>query len=264
MHAILISTAALIREKKEMSERLYQPDLAHPVRIVPGRTSEFGHYFGGPIQHRQIDRLDDELHLHLLYMLNTDDPLLSMLRRPQAKWLPLYHPFDYNGTNLSYQVVSETEIEILTIGEEKQYADFPYEQYPSAFPSIPVSLEAIPYDVHKTIAFAAACEDAGLNNFPLSKDDKTKLKELDWPASFAQIGGVHRLLQGQRDSPCCNPECSNFGPDGASGPRHLMDLLGVIWNRPAPGISLWGNDDVQIIYEICPDCLSISTWNACD
>jgi hypothetical protein len=245
-----------------MSERLHQYDLAEPLRIVAGRTSEFGHYFGGPGQHRQIDRLDDELHLHLLYMLNTDDPLLSMLRRPQAKWLPLYHPCVYNGTHLSYQVVSETEIEILTIGEEESHPDFPYESFPRVLPHTEVSLEPISYDVHKMIALATAYHDAGMCP-RLSTSDNQTLTALDWPNSFAQIGGVQWLLQGPWERPCQNSECSNSGPSKPFE-RHLMLLLGVIWDAPVPGISLWGEPGAQAIYEICPECLSICTWSACE
>ena len=71
-----------------------------------------------------------------------EDPLVPV-RIPRVRYLPLYYSFVYNAGAVGYQVVSDTEINILYLETTKVEPNFPYENYPAAFPETPVSLSMI-------------------------------------------------------------------------------------------------------------------------
>jgi len=233
---------------------------AQANRLVAGKRSKFDHRFGGQSRHSGLRFRKSKVHLHLLYDLDLNDPLIP-IKLPNATRLPLYCPFVHDGAEMDYQIISDERIRILRLSNTKVVADHPYENYPESFPSMPVSIEPISYDLHKTLAFAAKAEEDGISLWDLSDKDQALLKRLDWPFSFAQLGGLHWMIQGYPSSLCPDPRC-RLHKQGEG----TMIVFAVIWNTPAPGISLWGEygNYVQIIYEVCPECMSIKACNQCD
>lgn len=229
------------------------------ARVVPNASSSFNHLFGGMPVHRGIKPRGCSAPLHLLYTFDTKDPLVPV-RIPRVRYLPLYYSFVYNAGAVGYQVVSDTEIKILYMETKKVEPDFPYENYPAAFPETPVSLTPISYEDHKTLVYYLACEDYNLHREHVSKEDKAFLKETGYP--FTQLGGIQRMWQDIPDAPCPNKKCEYHKYD------FFLQVFAVVWNNPVPKVHLWDNDpksrlEVQTIFQICPLCRSIYACNRC-
>ena len=72
------------------------------------------------------------------------------------------------------------------------------------------------------------------------------------------------MWQGVPDVPCPNTKCKYHKFNC------FMDVFAVVWNRPVPNVYLWDDDpdtrddlEVQVIYQICPECQSIYVCNRC-
>ena len=227
------------------------------ARVVPNVAGPFKHRFGGTPTHRGIKPRGSSQPLHLLYTFDTKDPLFPVRVRG-VRHLPFYYCFPYNAGALGYRVVSDDEIKILYMETKRVEPDFPYENFPNEFPEVPVSLTPISYDDHKTLVYYLALEDSNLKKH-LSEEDKTFLKETGYP--FTQLGGIQRMWQDVPQAPCPDKTCEchkyNF----------YLEVFAVVWNQPVPGVSLWTEkqDDweIQIIFQICPECRAIYVCNRC-
>jgi hypothetical protein len=229
------------------------------ARVVPGVPGSFDHRFGGTPVHRGIKPRGGSQPLHLLYTFDTKDPLVPV-RVPRVRYLPLYYCFTYNAGAVGYRVVSDAEIEILYMETKKVQPDFPYENYPIEFPETPVSLTPISYEDHKTLVYYLTCEDYNLERKYFSKEDSAFLKQSGYP--FTQLGGIQRMWQDTPDVPCPNRSCENHKFNC------FMQVFAVVWNHPVPNVSLWDDDpksrwEVQIIFQVCPQCRSIYACNRC-
>src|SRR5215211_6360025 len=131
------------------------------ARVIPNVQSSFHHRFGGTPAHRGIKPRGNTQPLHLLYTFDTKDPLVP-LRIPRVRYLPLFYCFPYNAGAVGYQVVSDSEINILYMETKHVEPDFPYENYPNEFPEIPVALTPISYEHHKTLVYYLTLEDYNL------------------------------------------------------------------------------------------------------
>lgn len=228
------------------------------ARAVPNAADAFHHHFGGSPTHRGIVPRSNSQPLHLLYTFDTTDPLLPV-RLPNARFLPLYYCFPYNAGGVGYRVVSDEEIEILYMETKRVERDFPYKNYPDAFPETPISLAAISYEEHKTLVYYLYCQDNYLEEY-MSNEDRQFIEQSGYP--FTQLGGIQRMWQDIPDVCCPNKQCDNH----KSGDS--MDVFAVVWNQPVPGIYLWDDDaeyesDIQIIFQICPQCQAIHACNRC-
>jgi len=242
---------------------LYRRDLAQPVRLLAGKRSKYRHTFGGPPRHKGLRFRGREARVHLLYDLDLDDPLVP-IKLPRAGRLPLYYPFAGDVFNIGYQVLADDEVRVLSLdesyGDSELDLSLPHDEFPDkAFPEMPVKLEPIEYQAYRAMVLAGKQNEFGMLSENMSEADEAQLRQLDWPASFAQLGGLHWLIQGPPESVCPNPECKCHEQEW---PR--MVVFAVIWDRAIPGFSFWYNDYVQMIFEICTECLSIQTTNACD
>ena len=229
------------------------------ARVVPNGSGSYHHRFGGTPVHRGIKPRGCSAPLHLLYTFDMKDPLVPV-RIPRVRYLPLYYSFVYNAGAVGYQVVSNSEINILYMETKTVEPDFPYPNYPDEFPETPVSLIPISYEEHKTLVYYLACEDENLTRTHVSEEDKAFLKETGYP--FTQLGGIQRMWQGVPQVPCPNKKCECHKYD------YYMDVFAVIWNNPVPKVYLWDDDprsrwEVQTIFQMCPQCRSIYACNRC-
>ena len=229
------------------------------ARVVPNVECSFNHSFGGTPVHRGIKPRGSSQPLHLLYTFDTKDPLVPV-RIPRVRYFPLYYCFPYNAGALGYQIVSDEEIKILYMETKQVEPDFPYENYPREFPETPVALTPISYEEHKTLVYYFTLEDCNLQSKHLSEEDRAFLKQIGYP--FTQLGGIQRMWQGVPDVPCPNRKCENHKYNC------FMQVFAVVWNHPLPNVSLWDDDpksswEVQIIFQICPQCRSIYACNRC-
>ena len=236
------------------------------ARVVEGVDEQFRHRFGGLENHTGTTPSGCEIPLHLLYTFDTTDPAFP-LQIPGIRYLPLYYSFPYNAGACGYQVKSETEIEVLYMETKTVERDFPYENYPAAFPERPVRLLPISYEQHKTLVFYLEADAPALSD----DDRRLILEEFKYP--FTQLGGIHRMWQGIPDAACPNPSCHNHRFSC------FMEVFAVIWNQPHKGVFLWetppvkkyrwekdaGDDfcDTQVIFQICPKCFAIHACNRC-
>lgn len=146
------------------------------TRVVPNVSGDFQHRFGGTPAHRGIKPRGSSQPLHLLYTFDTKDQLVPV-RVPRVRYLPLFYCFPYNAGAVGYQVLSDSEIEILYMETKQVEPNFPYENYPNEFPEMPVSLTPISYEEHKTLVYYLALEDYNLLRKHLSEDDRALLNK---------------------------------------------------------------------------------------
>jgi hypothetical protein len=229
------------------------------LRLIPGETSAYGHSFGGPAMHKGAHFGDAQRPLQLLYCLNLSDPALDINRPDEdVDVLPLYYGFQFDGCRFGYLTTSNDSIRVFS-DKQAFIRDFPYPEYPAVFPKTPVRIEPLAYDDIKTLIMAHVLYQEGDWSFTRMSDADRNLL-MGWGYPFTQVGDFHRLTQGSPDSPCPNPSCNSYGRRGA------MKVFATVWNRPIPGLSLWGDegDFVELVYEQCHDCGAIGVSNQCD
>jgi hypothetical protein len=229
------------------------------ARAEPNVVSAFQHRFGGSSAHRGVVPRGNSQPLHLLYTFDTTDPSFP-IHLPKARFLPLYYCFPYNGGGVGYRIVSDEEIEILSMETNRVERDFPYENYPDTFPETPISLAPISYEEHKTLVYYLYCQDNYLEEECLSDKDRQFIEQSGYP--FTQLGGIQRMWQDIPDVFCPNKQCDNHKS------RDSMDVFAVVWNQPVQGIYLWDDDaeyesNTQLIFQICSLCHSIHACNRC-
>jgi hypothetical protein len=156
-----------------------------------------------------------------------------------------------------YRVVADDEIAIVALDPDdpKWYADHPFRGFPASWPRQPVSLEPLE---ERLLQLLAASEDGEVYLSSTSESDRAYLRSIGHP--FPQVGGRQLMWQGTPVWDC-----------GSVGCKVAHEVFAVIWERPAPGIHLWSEDqndeDVgscQIIFSMCRGCGAIHSCNRCD
>jgi hypothetical protein len=223
------------------------------VKIAPG-VGGHGHRFGGKPLHSFRGDQGSNTTVHCLYLLDCEDPALPTVLEGR-RWLPLYYPLFNNACDFAYQIHSDSEIEIHLLSDGPE-DDFPYEDYPKTLPEHPVHIQSLSYEQEKTLVYFFNAE------FELSRDavsnaDQEFVRGLGYP--FTQIGGIQYMTQGRPERKCSNPKCeySDFS--------NMHAVFGVVWNNPVPEFHIWGEygDDSQLIFQICPKCMTIWVCNRC-
>jgi hypothetical protein len=224
------------------------------ARVVEGHDERFHHIFGGPSKYMGTTPTGCAKPLHLVYTFDTNDEAFPW-QIPGVRYLPLFYSFPYNAGACGYKVKSENEIEILYMETKKIEPNFPYENYPSEFPEREVRLLPISYEQHKTLVFYLETDKESLS----IEDRRLIFEEFDYP--FTQLGGIHRMWQGLPEISCPNKSCE-------SSQYSSMEVFAVIWNQPHKNVFLWDNEDpdgcdIQVIFQICPECGTIHACNRC-
>lgn len=235
-----------------------QSKLETAARIIPGEESPYGHFFGGPALHAGAHFEGAEAPIQLLYHLNLEDPALkALVPVGGVTWLPFYYGFQFEHCRFGYVLEASDRIRILN-PRQKFIKDWPYRDYPAAFPQTPIRIESISYEDQKTLALMHTLEDRGIPRW-ISPADRDQLKAWHYP--FTQIGGYPRLLQWTQASECLNESCA------AHGKRWPMQICMVVWHKPVPGVNVWGEPHgvgVQLVYQQCGSCGAIYVLCECD
>ncbi|MBL8870510.1 MAG: hypothetical protein JNK90_11995 [Planctomycetaceae bacterium] len=116
------------------------------TRQIGASNSGYHHYFGGSLERRAVEIANSDQLFHLLYLLDTNDPLIP-ISLPNVRYLPLLFDFRFEN-NLLYQVVGEGRVEI--IGKEEEIIwEFPIEDYPEYFPEKEVFFEEATFSLNE-------------------------------------------------------------------------------------------------------------------
>jgi hypothetical protein len=232
----------------------------------------YRHSFGGPPRHAGITPEGGTEPLHLVYTLDLNDPRLG-ITFPRTRKLPLYYGFVYDGGGVSYQVISEEEIQIVKMESLTSFENYPYKKYPAEFPRHSVSLRRLPFNPKE---IEDVQEYSGVFGFDwVAKEDRSEMyqalvqelkhrydhEQLRPPQTLSEMTRFfYRPFAQGRPAPFCpNSKCPRYNRGKP------MLVLAVIEGEPIRGIHLWGkdNDDVWIIFLICPRCHTIQSYNEC-
>ena len=213
------------------------------------QPSDFQHCFGGKPSYSGIIPERGNQAIHLLFTFDLGDPRVPF-RQPSVSRLPLFYPFQYDGSSMWYRVCNDESIEITRQPERDFSDDFPFDGYPESFEQMPVSISSrIGIDSYFEDDFLRQCWEEDLET--ASKMGE-KLDDLD------RISVVEGLMQGTPRSICIDPKCQN----------QKMLLLTVLRGNLIDGMHLWSDEEigpeVDITYEYCPTCFVIYTENQCD
>ncbi len=235
-------------------------------------SGPFRHVFGGPARHEGATRPGASRPAYLVFDLDLADPGLG-LDLPGLSRLPLYYRFVWDDTLVAYRVLSDERIEFL--GPRYEGADeIMNESHPDAFPPWGMTLRGYPYDpadLEDALLYGAALGLDGLS--PTDQDEARRRidehldmlgydplsEQLDTPtlADYArECPGP--FIQGPPGNACPEPSCPNHEVPGS------MRVLALSGDEPVPGVSLFGNKYVQLIFEVCPACRSVYASNQCD
>jgi hypothetical protein len=174
------------------------------------------HCFGGKPFHQGVIPPGTDTPLHLLLTLDLSDEHCPIKGDGSVRCLPLYYPLKYGwgGAEVQYDVVSDSEIKLLHMSNEKP--DSIADQYVQVaeLPSSPAELVPLTYEEARIVAFK------GGGYFQPNEADRALLEELNRPHWMIRIGGSKRLpvnagdMQGLRIK--IYHSTSKFGPNRAS------------------------------------------------
>jgi hypothetical protein len=218
------------------------------VEVFVDEASEFRHRVGGASSRLGLIPIRGVSPIHLVMTLDLTDPRVPF-PQPGVSELPLFFPFEYDGSRLSYRIVDDNSIEITEQPERDAVVGFPFEDYPRIFPCIPIALsQRIRIDEYFKDSFIQAQWEDELN---CAASERRAIDDID------RIALIEGLMQGPPRTLCRNPACD----------RQPMSLLTVLRGDLISGFNFWSNDDygpdVDVTYEYCPGCYTIHTQNQC-
>jgi hypothetical protein len=217
--------------------------------ILIDQRSEFRHRFGGEPSHSGIIPARGGAPVHHVMTFDLSDRRVPFAQ-PGVSELPLFHPFQYDGSSLSYRVLDDKTIDIVQQPGRDFVDDFPFERYPRVFPQLPVSLS-------ERIGIYQYFKDEFLQE-QWEEELERASREMRVPDDVDRIALVEGLMQGPPRSVCAAPRCD----------RQPMTLLTVLRGDLIAGFHFWSDNEfgpeVDITYEYCPKCYLIHTENQCD
>jgi len=178
--------------------------------------------------------------------LDVSDPRLQLSGTPFNP-LSLFYCWTCEGTggeNLFYRFGRAEEIVLIQYGQKPYVDDFPYPNYPLAFPQARAMLLRITPEAQRYITLINADEmEEG--------EEPESYHDLTWPQH--QVGGEPYLVQHNPEYRMDCPICGRRMPFLASIADNCLDPRGFT-----------GNDFVQVIYHYCPVCYVVGAGNWCD
>ncbi len=233
-----------------------------------GETSSAGHKWGGATTYTGLQPNPDHPPFHLLFRLNLNDPQIPVELKPSLSWLPLLCGIRYGACDLGYQVISDTEVKVLTVSEDP-WDDFPYKNYPDKLPVEDVTVYQYAYDsanADDVLFYGGIFGFDHLTPLQLSSVEKAviakglydpEVDDEDVHEFIRDVGFPY--LQGSPDDVCPDPQCENHQRIASLRTFAIFseadDRLQALWGQ--------GGEDLQIIYQICPLCQTIRTTNEC-
>lgn len=223
-------------------------DTTSCCEILANQQSSFRHRFGGEPSHSGIVPARGQAPIHLVVTFDLADERVPFAQ-PGVVELPLFYPFQYDGSSMSYRVLNDSAIEIVEPPNRKFTPSFPFDGYPQIFPPLPFSLA-------NPIAIDELFHDDFLRE-RWQEELKDAAKHQRTPDDVDRIAIVECLMQGPPRSTCPNPACN----------QQSLKLLTVLRGDVLPGFHFWSNDEfgpeVDVTFEYCPQCFLIHTENQC-
>ena len=141
-----------------------------------------------------------------------------------------------------YQLADDNTVRILKYSTGGVVSDFPFPNYPEYFPQSFVKLREISDEVQNRIALLNHGE----------ADEWLIRKEAPWLSKPQhQIGGEPYGIDLDRGMKC--PQCGK-----------LMQFFATIADTAPGGISMTGNEYVQVMYYLCRKCRTVGAYQQCD
>jgi len=232
-----------------------------------GTKSKFDHRFGGSVQYAGLRAFPRRLPVHLLIRLNTADACVGV-RLSTAQWLPLLCAIRYGACELGYRVLSDNKVKILHQGETKVWRGFPSKEYPTALPAKPMDLrEGIydPGDPQNALMFGGVFgydaltrrQFANLVKY-VEQEDLPDMVGCESAEEYLE-GNGWPFLQGPPEDGCPDPTCRLHDVTGG------LRTFALFQEEDRGASKLWGpnGENLQIVYQICPDCSAILTTHQC-
>ncbi|BDI29279.1 hypothetical protein CCAX7_13300 [Capsulimonas corticalis] len=212
-------------------------------------SRNFAHYFCGEHEIAGADCPNCQKPLLRFLTLDTSDERVGLTKLGGRKIHCLFcwtcgiaqEPF-------SYQHHDDGSVSLIEYGDGEPETDFPYEDYPIAFPGASVSLLAISSEAQKSIHSVNA-----------GRTQITSWRE-KYPDIFGckhQVGGEPFLIQQnpdyekERDVRC--PECKKRMPFLAAIADDCLDERGFT-----------ENEGVQVLFHLCSACFIFFAFQQCD
>lgn len=242
-------------------------------RVLVDERADSKHFQGGEPTHRGANCTICDRRLLLLWTIDTRDPRIERIATTRGSNdaaelrrfrklgpLPIYYCWRC-CCDLSYRVVSSKTVKILQQEGEPQDDDFPYADYPSSFPRLPLRLDVVPFEIDAMLR-AASVE----RHWHREEDECVVLaracgfdKSEYWRVgSVAQIGGLPPLVRGFEHLDCLNPKCE----DGGYGDESLRVFATIHETLELPMLKT--DTRVQVIAYICTSCHALRVINRCD
>jgi hypothetical protein len=227
-------------------------------KLVRGNSEKYSHSFGGDFHYDGVVPVGCSIPLDLLYRLDLSDPMLPFTIESDFRFLPFFFPLSYDGSPLSYRVLSDNEIEILALDTPEPTPDLPCARNGQPFDFVPIRVEPITYQEQRDITMYWWFFQSHPELYEsIPPDEIQRFKSLGYPPT--RIGHTHELLQYPRGESCPNPMCYHCKE------RYWLRTIASIPERPFFDLDIWQADGepIQIVYEICELCGSIRTYNIC-
>jgi hypothetical protein len=249
---------------------IFQQTIKRVTRGKRGGGNPFGHRFGGPADYAGLQAFPRQPPVHLLFRLNTADPLVGV-SLSGAEWLPLLCAIRYGACRLGYRVASNDAVKILHQVEKKAWRGFPTAGFPKALPAQPLDLFEVSYDPadpKEALFYGGVFGFDALTKKQFAKvvrfvtDEgwfNPECGEGETVEDYLRQGAGGPFVQGPPDDGCPDPACRLYNKTAALRPFALFQED----DRSAE--ELWGpyGENLQIIWQTCPSCGAILVTNQC-
>jgi hypothetical protein len=217
--------------------------------------NEYGmHRFGGPPGHRGTVPPNTNVSLHHFLSIDLSDPNCPFEADAPVRFLPLYYPLKYGegGPEVQYAVLSDTEIKLLYMSDEKP--DDEDRQYVkvSVLPESQAEIIPLKYEEARILTFVGGF-------YRPNDEDRAILDRIDYN-NYTSIGGrPWRHRHPNRGTIICrNPDCKGFNKPART------DSISII-----PPISVNGSDEFWYQYnglldfhcDLCCNCGTVIAFN---
>src|SRR5262249_17976075 len=120
-------------------------------KLVEGNPGKYQHSFGGDFRYDGLVPDGCPMPVHLLFRLDLADPVLPFRIDADFRFLPFFYAFRYEASPMSYRVLSDTELEILSLDRDEYTPDFPYPEFPPYLDFFSMNLVPISYEEQRDI-----------------------------------------------------------------------------------------------------------------